>query len=969
MKVSPNHILEHRRADLLAVAGIALFILLLLWKILLTNQILVGLDLFTYFYPYRDYVARSLRAGHLPIWNPYLFCGAPLLANPQSAVLYPLHWPLLWLDPPKMVALSMALHLCMAGVFAYAYARESHRLRPLAAFGGALAFAGSGFVVSQAEQINQLNVTAWLPLSLLLLEVAAGSLGRQRQRAVVLLGVTVALQFLAGHTQAFYINMVALGIAALWPGVARVIASTWLLMGRAVWRRAERVDTRTRAQGPHWQRSSASRLCIYLAATLLGLGLAGAQLLPTMELSRLSMRGGGLPYRQAVSFSLRPRLLLLTLLPSFGHEDLFGEHLGYMGILPLGLALLGALAPKLNCRNDRQRAHHHGFLVCLALVGLALALGGYNPTYWLLYKIVPGIALFRAPGRWLVLYTLGIATLVGTGIQQLISADEPTLHVLRRRLSRAGMACVVAMTIALLLSLGPVSVLTPPTAPTLLVWIVLGIATWLLLWLGLGRRLQRGRYQLILVLFLGVELLAASQKLPHNHPTAPQAYSFLQPSLSVLHTDGSLYRFVSIIHPHFDPGNMRDIQANFASQLSPRSLYDYIIAAKLKAILERNLPMRYGVSSLDGYDGGVLPLDSFLELQRLFLPEERILVDGRLRERLQRIPDGQLLSLLNVKYAITDKVTDVWSENVYYDLSHEAVLEAEQLVLPSMPREFPSTGLGIVSFLDGSEQVAEGTPVAEVTVIGSPLPGERDSEQRFHLVAGIHTGEGRYTDDGVAHSRPEVRFNWAGNQGSSYVARLTWAEPLIIQQLKIRSLLSEGRLHLRGLSLVDDRVGAFEPVIISTQGHYRLIHNGALKIYENLDVLPRAFLSQAPLSVPQLDQQMKTRIAREAGQARILSYAPEIVVVEVDTDRDGYLILTDTFYPGWNATVDGKAVPIIRVEPCFRAVRVEAGQHRVEFSYQPLSLRFGMVLSGISLLIALLVLVRGGVGKRTSIRS
>jgi hypothetical protein len=200
-----------RRNDLLALGGMALFVLLLLWRILLTNQILVGLDLFTYFYPYRAYVARALRTGYLPLWNPYLFCGAPLLANPQSAVLYPLHWPLLWLEPPKMIAWSIALHLWLAGIFAYAYSRRSLRLNPFAAFGAALAFAGSGFLGAQAEQINQLNVTTWLPLALLLSDEATRSAGRRRVRAVVLLGVTVALQFLAGHTQAFYINMVALG--------------------------------------------------------------------------------------------------------------------------------------------------------------------------------------------------------------------------------------------------------------------------------------------------------------------------------------------------------------------------------------------------------------------------------------------------------------------------------------------------------------------------------------------------------------------------------------------------------------------------------------------------------------------------------------------------------------------------------------------------------------------------------------
>jgi hypothetical protein len=55
------------------------------------------------FYPYRDFVASALREGRIAFWNPYLFGGAPMLANQQAAVLYPLHWPLIWLPVTKQV--------------------------------------------------------------------------------------------------------------------------------------------------------------------------------------------------------------------------------------------------------------------------------------------------------------------------------------------------------------------------------------------------------------------------------------------------------------------------------------------------------------------------------------------------------------------------------------------------------------------------------------------------------------------------------------------------------------------------------------------------------------------------------------------------------------------------------------------------------------------------------------------------
>ena len=48
-------------------------------------------------------------------------------------------------------------------------------------------------------------------------------------------------------------------------------------------------------------------------------------------------------------------------------------------------------------------------------MGLFLAVGRWNPIYFLLYKLVPGFNLFRTPARWMMLYTVGMAVLAGVG--------------------------------------------------------------------------------------------------------------------------------------------------------------------------------------------------------------------------------------------------------------------------------------------------------------------------------------------------------------------------------------------------------------------------------------------------------------------------------------------------------------------------------------------------------------------------
>lgn len=74
-----------------------------------------------------------------------------------------------------------------------------------------------------------------------------------------------------------------------------------------------------------------------------------------------------------------------------------------------------------------------------------------------------------------------------------------------------------------------------------------------------------------------------------------------------------------------------------------------------------------------------------------------------------------------------------------------------------------------------------------------------------------------------------------------------------------------------------------------------------------------------------------------AGAARITSWAPGRIAVDVDARSDGVLVLHDIYYPGWIAEVDGVKTPILRADVVFRAVEVAAGRHRVEFRFEPLA--------------------------------
>ena len=134
-----------------AAAGLlAGFVLWLYSQLLYTDRVLAGGDIQLYFYPYWSYTGAQLRAGELPFWNPYLFLGGPLLANPQAAVLYPLHWPLFaaggWgLPVTDQIYWSAALHTWLLGLGGYALLRFwGYGWMPALLAG--LLLAGSGFV-------------------------------------------------------------------------------------------------------------------------------------------------------------------------------------------------------------------------------------------------------------------------------------------------------------------------------------------------------------------------------------------------------------------------------------------------------------------------------------------------------------------------------------------------------------------------------------------------------------------------------------------------------------------------------------------------------------------------------------------------------------------------------------------------------------------------------------------------------
>jgi hypothetical protein len=496
---------------------------------------------------------------------------------------------------------------------------------------------------------------------------------------------------------------------------------------------------------------------------------------------------------------------------------------------------------------------------------------------------------------------------------------------------------------------------------------------------ALSRPLRSARVLSALIVAVSIaELFLAARHLPLNRLTAPDSFFSLRsaPShiLAAQAQDVAPSRFLSMSDTLFDPGDLREIEQLYQGQLAPSALYDYVVSLKRQEILAPNLPLAWRIYAVDGYDGGVLPLARYIRLQELLLAPGDILTDGRLREGLAAIPSSKMLSILGAKYVMTDKVHDVWIDGVFYDLAFETVLSADtdQLTTATAysPTPVAATTLGIVSHLTGAHQVAQGAPIAQVTVT------MRNQEQRtFVLRAGQDTAETDYTraahDQAQIGQRHQVSSDDSGAFTYDYVTQLSWDTPQEVFEVEIAILPFDGQLCVRGLALIDRRDQTSAPLLLTSRGRFAQVHSGDVKIYQALDLLPRAYAVHqalfldddteaiARLSAPDFDpsqvvilhgdpQRSADSLSSDApdstptqSDVAILSYQPHEIALQAHMERPGYIVLSDTWYPGWHASLDGQPIPIERANLAFRAVRVPQGSHTLTMSFRPASYLWG----------------------------
>jgi hypothetical protein len=330
--------------------------------------------------------------------------------------------------------------------------------------------------------------------------------------------------------------------------------------------------------------------------------------------------------------------------------------------------------------------------------------------------------------------------------------------------------------------------------------------------------------------------------------------------------------------------------------------------------------------------------------------------------------------------------------------------------------DMPASVVRVVSTLRWATAVPQGTDVALITATDTT-----GRQHQFRLQAGVHTAEWAWERPDlkgkIAHQKPPVARTWEQRDGRAqpYPAHFYFGEfqlpgpagSVRLQRLDVRFVHPTAQVELYGLAVFDDASKELEQLSFSTSSKFKRVYSDQdVILYENQTWLPRAWLvpsavvekpsseiltrmgqgdfspermvileeqfdvnrlappapADAPVTPITFDRPLGTQVTSGPGTVHILQADAERIRLDANAKQPAMLFLNDLAFPGWRAYVDGKETPIYRANYLFRAVFVPAGQHSVDFVYQPRSFRLGLLMTLLATagtICGLLVLARG----------
>ena len=367
------------------------------WRDYIWNGLIAGVpfkngllsDVVSIIYPWRLYGIELMQKGIWPLWIPQALGGTPLLANFQSGLFYPFNFLFFIFSKINAWSIYIILQPVLASLFCFIFLRNL-KLQILPSLIGGLIFAFSGFNLVWLEYGIVGHAGLWLPLILLTID----KLFNKPSGLWVAIGaLATGFSLLAGYPQ----------IAAF----SLVVAVLYLLF-KIFWAK-EKVGSRS--------------LLLVFGFLFLGILLAAVQLLPGLELWRLSIRGAD-PTAAAFHFGLNPlKNLILFWAPDFYGNPATGNFWGWgaynESVSYISVAgLLMAITALLSYKKDKIVA----FFKILLLASLLMVFA--NPLSNFIFSLGLPILASASAGRFLFLVDFSLAILAAYGVELLFEKDK-----------------------------------------------------------------------------------------------------------------------------------------------------------------------------------------------------------------------------------------------------------------------------------------------------------------------------------------------------------------------------------------------------------------------------------------------------------------------------------------------------------------------------------------------------------------
>ncbi|HEX6160260.1 MAG TPA: hypothetical protein VF111_08855, partial [Thermoanaerobaculia bacterium] len=401
---------EHvpRRHDWLALLLLAAIASVFFIDVLAGSHNFYMRDLTRYYYPTKQVLREVVQGGEFPFWNRHFAGGQPIAANPEHEVFYPFTWLILLPSYDLGYRLHILVHIYIGLIGMYALLR-SMRLRPPAAFFGALSFGLGGIYLSYINLLPILFCAAWIPLTCLYVRKF---LLKPSLRDFALASLFLGLQFLVGEPTTVMQTGFLIGMYAMYRG----------------WYAAEEHGGRFwSAKVPEMLARVAFIAIISIAAILMG----AAQMIPAVDHVGDSARSRTFDYSLVSAWSLPwakiaevvyPNILGHIsienvmwywgggLYPGMGSPFLFSI---YSGLLVIALTIAGAFV----------RPRGGRFVLIVVVFSMLIALGGNTPLMKLLYQA--GIATsIRYPEKFILIAMFAILIFAAKMLQRLLDGDE-----------------------------------------------------------------------------------------------------------------------------------------------------------------------------------------------------------------------------------------------------------------------------------------------------------------------------------------------------------------------------------------------------------------------------------------------------------------------------------------------------------------------------------------------------------------